>query len=207
MKRLLHLVGDAALFEIFAGGFRLGVLCLQLRFPKIECDLVQLDDLIGKLLFLLAFLLASFVADVVNRLGQHHARNFGDAFDRLGEVQPLHFHHEIERRPALAAAETFVKPFCRIDRERRRLFLMKRTARHPIRPFLLQILSIRLYYPHQIGTGFQVIDEVLGVEHLPFVLRYQPHFPVTQFCIGASFYSLVEYPETISRHLQVVEFE
>ena len=65
----------------------------------------------------------------------------------------------------------------RIHRKRRRLFLMKRATRHPIRPLLLQILSIRLYYPHQIGTVFQVVDEVLGIEHYCFNSAIVAPFP------------------------------
>src|SRR2546428_1150 len=69
-------------------------------------------------------------------------------------------------RAAFAAPKTLIKPLRRIDRERRRLFLVKRAARHPVRSLFLQIRRIRLYYPDQIGPVFEIVDEVLGVEHI-----------------------------------------
>ena len=45
---------------------------------------------------------------------------------------------------------------------------MKRTTRHPVRTFLLQILRIRLYYPDNVRPVFQIVDEVLRVEHAIF---------------------------------------
>ena len=52
---------------------------------------------------------------------------------------------------------------------------MKRTTRHPIRTLLLQVLRIRLYYPHQIGTVLQIVDEVLVVEHFSNLLSQVSH--------------------------------
>jgi hypothetical protein len=42
---------------------------------------------------------------------------------------------------------------------------MKRATSHPVRALLLQVTSIRLNDPHQISPVFQVVNEVLVVEH------------------------------------------
>ena len=48
---------------------------------------------------------------------------------------------------------------------------MKRTTRHPIRTLFLQ-LRVRLYYPDNIRSVFQIVDEVLRVEHsISFLLE------------------------------------
>ena len=49
---------------------------------------------------------------------------------------------------------------------------MKRTARHPIGAFLLQVTSIRLNDPHQISPVFQVVNEILVVEHESVKISY-----------------------------------
>jgi hypothetical protein len=164
VERFLNFLRYAAAVEVIAGGLRLWVAALKLGFPKLECDRVQLDDLIGKLFLLFRSLLALDELFVVDRFRQLNARDLGHTLDRLGEVQPLHLHQKRISVPALAAPETLVKTLRRRHRERRCLLLMERAAPHPIGSLLLQ-LSIRLNYPHQIGPVAKIVNEVLFVEH------------------------------------------
>ena len=50
------------------------------------------------------------------------------------------------------------------DRERGRLFLVERAARHPVRALLLE-LHVVLYDPDDVCLSFEVVDECLGVTH------------------------------------------
>ncbi len=62
--------------------------------------------------------------------------------DGLGKGHALVLHHEIHRRPCLAAAEAFVDALGRGDVERRGLFVVEGAAGGPVRPATLQVDEI-----------------------------------------------------------------
>jgi hypothetical protein len=66
-----------------------------------------------------------------------HAETVGQRLDRLGEVEVLLLFDEREQVAALAAAEAVVELLARVDRERRRLFFVKRAAPHVVGAGLL----------------------------------------------------------------------
>jgi len=49
--------------------------------------------------------------------------------------------------------------------------LMKRTTAHPIRAFFLE-RRIRFDNPHEVGAGFQIVNEMLRVKHLKLKERF-----------------------------------
>src|SRR5205085_10892151 len=84
--------------------------------------------------------------------------------DGFRERHALDLHHEVEHAPALAAAEAIENILRRIDRKRRRLLLVKRTARHPVRALLLQ-RHIILYDAHDVRLASEIVNECLREAH------------------------------------------
>jgi catechol 2,3-dioxygenase-like lactoylglutathione lyase family enzyme len=77
----------------------------------------------------------------------------------------LDLHDEGEHRAAFVTAEAVEDLLRRTDGKRRRLFLVERAARHPVRALFLE-LHVVLYDPDDVCLSFEVVDECLGVTHL-----------------------------------------
>ena len=117
------------MLDVVARNLRLRIV-KELLLPPIKRPAVQLD-------YFVRLLLPGFEAAIIDHLRQFDARLFRDELDRFRKRQALDLHHELERVTALVTAEAVKNSFRGTDRERRRLFLVKRTARHPIRTLLL----------------------------------------------------------------------
>src|SRR3989338_5890079 len=100
----------------------------QLFLIKLGRELQKIEDaLLGFLVFFFALVLRQFHPGA---LRQH--------LERFAEFQALHFHHESEHIPALAAAETVPHGLLLVHHKRRRALLMERTASLPVRSCLFQ---------------------------------------------------------------------
>src|SRR5687767_15161718 len=107
---------------------------------------------------------ACFKTAVVHHLRQRHADFVGNDLDCFREGDALDLHYKIENRAAFMTTKAVEDFLGRTDGKRRRLFLMKRAAGHPVRALLLE-LHVVLDHPDDVCLSFEVVDESLGVTH------------------------------------------
>ena len=84
-----------------------------------------------------------------------------EIFDRLDEAEVIVFHDEAEHGAVGAAAEAVIELLVDADPERRRLFVVKRTAGLVLAAGLLQ-LHAAADHLDDVGTGDEFVDEMLG---------------------------------------------